>query len=153
MNIPELIGLVTPAVAESVRNRELATNKFENNEIVAGMVFLIKSAQQGDIGALLTMSTLLYKASKDCIHTKQITEEYAREVLKQDPRNKLAKKIINALKNTPASQSNAANFVENQAISQNYTHNKENVIALTNKMPFSETKSAEIKLGNNPKIR
>eukprot|EP01126_Amoeba_proteus_P040258 TRINITY_DN4288_c0_g1_i1.p1 TRINITY_DN4288_c0_g1~~TRINITY_DN4288_c0_g1_i1.p1 ORF type:complete len:154 (+),score=13.29 TRINITY_DN4288_c0_g1_i1:602-1063(+) len=153
MNISELIGLVTPAVAESARNRELAKSKFDNNEIVGGMAFLIKSAQQGDVGALLTMSTLLYKVSKDCISTKQMAAEYAQEVLKQDPKNKLAKKIINVLKNKPTHKKNDTNCVKNKAILQDYTQNEQNVIALTKSLPLSETKSAEIKLGNNPKVR
>ena len=138
MNISELIDLVTPEVAESARNRELSKKKFDNNEIVGGMAFLIKAAQQGDVGALLAMSTLLYKVSKDCISTKQMAAEYAQEVLKQDPKNKLAKKVINQLKNAPSHKGNVANFVENNASSPGCTQNKQNVIALTKSIPFLE---------------
>ena len=93
----KLSEFITSLLPKSAQTRDLSLKKLDNNQVISGVYFLTEAANNGDIPALMALSTLLLKESNNCAQTKAAAAKYAERALMLDPNNALARKILLAL--------------------------------------------------------
>lgn len=145
MKLTEFINNLLP---KSARTRDLAVRKLDEKKIVSGIFFLSEPANNGDIPALMALSSLLLKEGSSCPHTKAAVAKYASQALQLDPNNELARKILLAVEQpktnfVPSDNSSDTAIITSKQGSQN--NKKSNVVAW-------QQKEAKI-LGNKYKNR
>jgi len=145
MKLTEFINNLLP---KSARTRDLAVRKLDEKKIVSGIFFLSEAANNGDVPALMALSSLLLKEGSSCPQTKAAVAKYASQAIQLDPNNELAKKILLAVEPEnnfvqPANSSDTAIITSKQDSQKNQ---KSNVVAWQQK----ESKILGNKYKNHP---